>query len=303
MRWFETADYNFVGNRKIAYVISGILVAASIIALIFKGPQFGIDFTGGKEYVLEFEQPVEVAEIRDALEAPLGGSPSVKLFGSPVDILIRTDAEGEISAVQEDITTAVQQLYPDNPVTIIKTSIVGARFADDLKAAALNAIIFAVIIIFIYILIRFKKWTYSTGAVAALAHDILIVLGVFTIFSGIAPFSMEIDQTLIAALLTILGYSINDTVVVYDRVRERLQTHKTKDFTSLMNKGMNDTLSRTVITGLTTFFSVLVLFIFGGETLKGFSFALMLGIAVGTYSSIFVATSITIDLELKRRKA
>lgn len=303
MRWFNDANYDFISKRKIAYIISGVLVAASIIAIIFKGLQFGIDFTGGKEFVLKFEQPVEVAEIREALTKPLDGTPTVKFFGSPTDILIRTDAAGEISAVQNSITAAMQQLYPDNESYVEKTSIVGARFADDLKAGAVNAIIFAVVIIFIYILIRFKNWTYSLGAVVALAHDILIVLGIFTIFNGIAPFSMEIGQTLIAAFLTILGYSINDTVVVYDRIRERLLTHKTKDYKELMNKGMNDTLSRTVITSLTTFFAVLVLFIFGGETLKGFSFALMLGVAIGTYSSIFVATSIVVELEGKKQQA
>ncbi|HEX6983383.1 MAG TPA: protein translocase subunit SecF [Balneolaceae bacterium] len=303
MRWFDNVNYDFVSNRKVAYVISGIMITASLIAIIFKGPQFGIDFTGGKEFVLEFEQPIEVAEVRDALEGPLDGTPTVKLFGSPTDVLIRTDAEGEVSEVQEDITSALQQLYSDNPVTVVKTSIVGARFAEDLKSGALNAIIFGIIVIFIYILIRFKNWTYSLGAVAALAHDIIVVLGIFTIFAGIAPFSMEVDQTLIAALLTILGYSINDTVIVYDRVRERLLTHKGKDFEKVMNRGINDTLSRTAITALTTFFSVLVLFIFGGETLKGFSFALMLGIIFGTYSSIFVATAITIDLEQKTQNA
>lgn len=303
MRWFDNANYDFVNNRKVAYLISGLLLTASILAIVFKGLQFGIDFTGGKEYVLEFDQPVEVTEIRSELDGPLGGSPSVKLFGSPTDVLIRTDAAGEITQVENTIISAMQQLYPNNEVSVIKTSIVGARFADDLKAGAVNSIIFAVVIIFIYILIRFKNWTYSLGAVIALAHDIFIVLGVFTIFNGIAPFSMEIGQTLIAAFLTILGYSINDTVVVYDRIRERMMSHKTKDFKAVMNKGMNDTLSRTVITSLTSFFAVLILFIFGGETLKGFSFALMLGIIIGTYSSLFVASSIVVELEERKLKA
>ncbi len=306
MRWFDKADYNFVenpNNRKIGYIISGILVAISIIAILVKGLQFGIDFTGGTEYVLEFEQPVEVSEIRNALAAPLGGSPTVRLYGSATDVVIGTDASGELGEVQNIITSAMQQLYPENQAEVIRTSIVGARFAEDLKAGAINAIIFSLVIIFIYILIRFKKWPYGTGAVISLAHDVLIVLGIFTIFSGIAPFNMEIGQTLIAAFLTLLGYSINDTVVVYDRVRERELNYKTGGFAENMNIGINETLSRTTNTSLTTFFSVLILFIFGGETLKGFSLALMIGIIVGTYSSIFVACSITLDLELKRHKA
>jgi preprotein translocase subunit SecF len=169
-----------------------------------------------------------------------------------------------------------------------------------LKQGAINAIIFAMVIIFIYIFIRFKNWTFSLGAVAALFHDVIIVLGIFTIFNDIAPFSMQIDQTIIAAFLTIVGYSLNDTVVVYDRVRENMLDHKTMDFLKMINKSMNDTLSRTVITSLTTLFVVTVLFIFGGEVLKGFSFALMLGVIIGTYSSLFVATSVVTELQLKK---
>ena len=303
MRWFETPNFDFVSRRKVAYIISGTLLLVSIIAIIGKGLEYGIDFRGGKEFVLEFDHPAEVTDIRSALSGPLDGTPEVKLFGSPRDILIRTDAEGDINTVQNSITSTMQQLYPDNPATVIKTDIVGPRFAEDLKQGALNAIIFAMVIIFIYILIRFKNWTFSLGAVTALAHDVLIVLGVFTIFNDIAPFSMQIDQTIIAAFLTIVGYSLNDTVVVYDRVRENMREHKTMDFLDMINKSMNDTLSRTVITSLTTLFVVTVLFIFGGEVLKGFSFALMLGVVIGTYSSLFVATSVVTDLHLKKQEA
>ncbi|MBN2731877.1 MAG: protein translocase subunit SecF [Balneolaceae bacterium] len=303
MRWFETPNFDFVNARKIAYMISGVLLLASIIAIVGKGLEYGIDFRGGKEFVLQFEQPVEVTDIRSELTGPLDGTPEVKRFGSPQDILIRTDATGEINTVQNTITSTMQQLYPDNESTVIKTSIVGPRFAEDLKQGALNAIIFAMIVIFIYILIRFKNWTFSLGAVAALFHDVLIVLGIFTIFNDIAPFSMQIDQTIIAAFLTIVGYSLNDTVVVYDRVRETMLEHKTMDFLPMINKSMNDTLSRTVITSLTTLFVVTVLFIFGGEVLKGFSFALMLGVIIGTYSSLFVATSVVTELHLRKQEA
>jgi preprotein translocase SecF subunit len=300
MRWFETPNFNFINKRKIAYIISGTLLAASLIAILVKGLEYGIDFKGGKEFVLEFEQPADVTEIRSALSGPLDGTPEVKLFGSPSDILIRTDATGDINTVQNAITSTVQQLYPNNKATVIKTDVVGPRFAEDLKQGAINAIIFAMVIIFIYIFIRFKNWTFSLGAVAALFHDVIIVLGIFTIFNDIAPFSMQIDQTIIAAFLTIVGYSLNDTVVVYDRVRENMLDHKTMDFLKMINKSMNDTLSRTVITSLTTLFVVTVLFIFGGEVLKGFSFALMLGVIIGTYSSLFVATSVVTELQLKK---
>ncbi|MCW9707117.1 protein translocase subunit SecF [Fodinibius salsisoli] len=303
MRWFETPDFNFLKAHKIAYVVSGILLVASIIGIVTKGLQYGIDFKGGKEFVLEFEQPVEVLDIRSELTGPLGGAPEVKLFGSPSDVLIRTDDPGNITEVQNTITQAMAQLYPDNSADVIKTDIVGPRFAEDLKAGALNAIIFALIVIFIYILIRFKDWTFSAGAVAALFHDVMIVLGIFTIFGDLAPFSMQIDQAIIAAFLTIVGYSLNDTVVVFDRIRENSTLFKTMEHDEMVNKSLNDTLSRTVITSITTLFVVTVLFIFGGEVLKGFSFALMLGVVIGTYSSLFVASSTVVELQRRRQNA
>jgi len=303
MRWFETPDFDFLKAHKIAYVVSGILLVASIIGILTKGLQYGIDFKGGKEFVFEFEQQVDVLDIRNQLTEPLGGTPVVKRFGSPTDVLIRTDNEGSITEVQQTIMNTVSEVYPENPAEVTKTYIVGARFAEDLKQGAINAIIFALIVIFIYIFIRFKNWTYSAGAVTALFHDVLIVVGVFTFFSDIAPFSMQIDQSIIAAFLTIVGYSLNDTVVVFDRIRENSLLYKTMDHDKMVNKSLNDTLSRTVITSVTTLFVVTVLFIFGGEVLKGFSFALMLGVIIGTYSSLFVASSMVIELHRKREQA
>ncbi len=303
MRWFETPSFDFIKAHKRAYVVSGILLVAAVIAIVGKGLQYGIDFRGGKEFVLEFEQPVEVTEVRSELSTPLDGAPEVKLFGSDNEILIRTDNPGEITAVQNIITSTMNEVYPENGNTVIKTDVVGPRFAEDLKSGALNAIIFALIVIFIYILIRFKNWTFSLGAVAALFHDVLIVLGVFTIFNDIAPFSMQIDQAIIAAFLTIVGYSLNDTVVVFDRIRENMLQYKTMEFTEMINKSLNDTLSRTVITSVTTLFVVTVLFIFGGEVLKGFSFALVLGVVIGTYSSLFVASAVVVEMKLRREEA
>lgn len=303
MRWFENPDFNFLKGHKIAYYVSGILLVASIFGILTKGLQYGIDFKGGKEFVLEFEQPVDVIDIRSELSDPLDGTPVVKLFGSPEEVLIRTDNPKEISEVQRLITSTVSEVYPDNPATVIKTDIVGARFAEDLKRGALNAIIFALIVIFIYILIRFKDWTYSAGAVAALFHDVLIVVGIFTFLSDIVPFSLQMDQSIIAAFLTIVGYSLNDTVVVFDRIRENSLLYKTMDHDQMVNRSLNDTLSRTVITSVTTFFVVTILFIFGGEVLKGFSFALMLGVIIGTYSSLFVASSAVVEIQRYQEKA
>ncbi len=303
MRWFETPSFDFIKGHKRAYVISAALLLAALFGIFTKGLQYGIDFKGGKEFVLEFQETVEVTQIRSELSGPLDGAPEVKKFGSDREILIRTDNPGEITEVQNAITSTMDEIYPDNPNNVIKTDIVGPRFAEDLKMGALNAIIFALIVIFLYILIRFKNWTFSLGAVAALFHDVLIVLGVFTIFSDIAPFSMQIDQAIIAAFLTIVGYSLNDTVVVFDRIRENMLQYKTMEYTEMINKSLNDTLSRTVITSVTTLFVVTVLFIFGGEVLKGFSFALVLGVIIGTYSSLFVASAMVVELHERRENA
>lgn len=303
MRWFETPNFDFNGSRKIAYIVSAILFVVSIVAILTQGLNYGIDFKGGKEFVLDFENPVSVVELRSDLSGPLGSTPELKLFGSESEILIRTDNESDISEVQNIITTTVRELYPDNPFNVIKTDVVGPRFAEDLKSGALQAVIYAIVIIFIYILIRFRNWTFSAGAVAALIHDVVIVLGIFTLLGDLVPFSLQIDQAIIAAFLTIVGYSLNDTVVVFDRIRENSNVHKGMEFMPMVNKSLNDTLSRTVITSLTTLFVVAVLFIFGGEVLKGFSFALLIGIVLGTYSSLFVASSLVVELEARTKKS
>ncbi|MDX1591431.1 MAG: protein translocase subunit SecF [Balneolaceae bacterium] len=297
MRWFETPSFDFIKYHNIAYLISGALVIGSIIAIFTMGLNYGIDFRGGKEFVFQFDNPVSVSEIRSELTEPLGTTPEIKLFGSESEILIRTDAEGDITEVSETIMGVVTALYPDNPVSIQKTDLVGPRFAEDLRRGAINSIFFALAVVFIYIFIRFKGWYFSAGAIAALAHDVLIVLGVFTVMGEIAPFNVTIDQAIIAAFLTIVGYSLNDTVVVFDRIRENSIVYKTMAFRDMINKSLNDTLSRTVITSLTTLFVVLVLFIFGGEVLKGFAFALVLGIILGTYSSLFVASALVVELQ------
>lgn len=303
MRWFETPSFDFIKATKMAYVVSGVLIVVSIIAIATMGLTYGIDFRGGQEFVFNFENPVDVVEVRSELTEPLGTTPEVKLFGSPSEILLRVDTEADITQTRDQIISSFSSMYPDNPVTVEKTDLVGPRFAEDLRIGALYSIIFALAVVFIYIFIRFKGWYYSAGAIAALAHDVLIVLGVFTLMSRFAPFDVSIDQTIIAAFLTIVGYSLNDTVVVFDRIRENSLVYKTMDFKDMINKSLNDTLSRTVITSLTTLFVVTVLFIFGGEVLKGFAFALVLGVILGTYSSLFVASALVVELQKRAMQA
>ncbi len=303
MRWFETPNFNFVKSRKIAYVISGILMVASIAVIATQGLQYGIDFKGGQEIVLSFENPVDVTQIRSDLTDPLGSVPEVKEYGSASEILIRTDNTLGISELENLLTTTLSNSLTDNTVKVEKTDAVGPRFAEDLKADAAQAVIYSMAAIFLYILLRFRNWRFSTGAVAALIHDVTITLGIFTLLSGFVDFSLQIDQAIIAAFLTIVGYSLNDTVVVFDRIRENSRIHKGMALEEMVNNSLNDTLSRTVITSITTLFVVTVLFIFGGEVLKGLSFALIIGVILGTYSSLYVASALVVELETRAKKS
>ena len=302
MRLFEEANYSLIPKRKIGYAVSIILVVLSIGAIATKGLQLGIDFSGGNEVVVQFEEAVSVTESRETLTGPLGGEPQIRHYGDPASLLIRTDADMETSELQSVILNTFGDLYPGNNANVVRTDVVGPSFAEDLRNAAIMAVLFALLVIFIYILVRFKKWSYSLGAVAALGHDVIITLGLFTMLHGILPFNLDLDQALIAAFLTIVGYSLNDTVVVFDRIRENSLIFKTEAFEKMVNRSINNTLSRTVVTSVTTLFVVTILFIFGGEVLKGFSFALILGVILGTYSSIFVASSLLVDLQQKTSK-
>jgi len=299
MRIFRNTNFDFISSRKIAYIVSSALVLMSLAVILFQGISYGIDFKGGQEYVLEFPEAANVTETRALLSNALGSQPEVKQFGLAQDLLIRTDAVGNPEQVLETILAALNEANPQNQPVVIKSDTVGPRFAEDLKRGALYSVISALVVIFLYILIRFKNWTFSLGAIAALAHDVIVTLGILTIANGLLPFSMDIDQNLIAAFLTIVGYSLNDTVVIFDRIRENKTIHKSTPFKDVVNRSVNDTLSRTVITTGTTLFVVLVLFIFGGEVLKGFAFALLIGMILGTYSTVWTASAIVVDLQKK----
>lgn len=297
MRIFKNTNFDFIASRKIAYIVSGGLVLFSIAIILIRGIGYGIDFKGGQEFVLEFPQPASVTETRELLTNALGTQPEVKQFGLDVDLLIRTEAVDDPEMLLNTIMTTLTNANPDNVPVVIKSDTVGPRFAEDLKRGALYSVISALVVIFLYILIRFKNWTFSMGAIAALTHDVLVTLGILTLANRLLPFSMDIDQNMIAAFLTIVGYSLNDTVVIFDRIRENKTIHKATPFKDVVNRSVNDTLSRTVITTGTTLFVVLVLFIFGGEVLKGFAFALLIGMVLGTYSTVWVASSIVVDLQ------
>lgn len=294
MRIFENLEFEFIGRRRTAYIVSAVLLILSLGSLMTRGLELGIDFRGGMEFVVETTFPLEVENVRSVLTESLGQEPETKTFGEN-QMLIRTSAEGEISAVQGMVLDGIARAFPDSNPSLIKTDIVGPRFAEDLKEGAIYSIFGSLLVIFVYILIRFE-WRFGIGAVIALFHDVLITLGVFSILQGVLPFSLQIDQTIIAAFLTIVGYSLNDTVVVFDRIREYSNLFKTEAYDRLVNRSINNTLSRTVVTSGTTLLVVTVLFIFGGEVLRGFAFALILGIGIGTYSSVFVASPVLVEL-------
>ncbi|HIG74748.1 MAG TPA: protein translocase subunit SecF [Bacteroidetes bacterium] len=296
MRIFDNAQYDFWAKRRLGMTISGVLLLVAIISLIYPGLEAGIDFKGGTEIVVQTEQPLAPTEVRAALDEQLGAGSEVKEYGSPTELLIRTTSgSGDASAISQTIIGTIGAAFAGSNPEAIRTDAVGPRFAEDLQRGALYAVFGSLFVILLYIFIRFD-WRYSLGAVAALTHDVIIVLGLFALVHDLTPVTLMLDQAIIAALLTIVGYSINDTVVVFDRIREFTQLFKTEDFSTVANRAISSTLSRTILTSVTTMLVVLILFLFGGEVLRGFSLSLILGIAVGTYSSIFVASPIVIML-------
>lgn len=302
---FQNLNYNFVGNRSKFYLISGVLIIAGLVSIFTKGFTLGVDFKGGWTYVVEFDKSVSQNEIREKLTTPFEGAPEVKTYGSDTKYkitttyLINETGANTSEIVESKLNEGLAAIGGTSK--ILSSAKVGPTIANDIKVASFWAAIIALVGIGLYILIRFRKWQYALGAIVALTHDVLIMLGMYSIFDGILPFPMEVDQNFIAAILTIIGFSINDTVVVFDRVRENLADHKTEEQSIVINKALNITLSRTIITSLTVFMVALVLFIFGGEVIKGFTFALIVGIVFGTYSSVAIATPIVLDFDKKNK--
>lgn len=314
---FKNVNINFLGKRKIAYVISGLLIAASIGSLATKGLDQGIDFVGGRTYQVRFAQEVSTEEVTNVLNG-IFGSAEVKTIGGANQLKISTKYKVEDNSTQADeevqskLFEGLKQFLPDGmsyedfkegsgdlKIGKMLSSKVSPTIADDIKSSSVWAILGSLVVVFLYILIRFKRWQFSLGAVAAVFHDVLVVLGIFSLTWSFMPFSMEIDQAFIAAILTVIGYSLNDTVVVFDRIREYLNEHTSWDFGRTINASLNSTLSRTLNTSLTTLVVLLAMFILGADSLRGFLYALIVGVVVGTYSSMFIATPIMYDTAKK----
>ncbi|MDC6352398.1 protein translocase subunit SecDF [Zeaxanthinibacter sp. PT1] len=309
---FKNINVNFLGKRKIAYIISSILVVIGIASLVTQGLDQGVDFVGGRNYQIRFVDPVSPTEITGELTEVLG-SASAKTYGDANQIMVTTKYKVDVQGTEVDneilglLFTSLQKYLPDGAtyedfvpggtnedIGVMKYRKVGPTIADDIKKNALLAVIGSLAVVFLYILLRFRKWQFSLGAVMAVFHDVMIVLGIFSLTSKFMPFSMEIDQAFIAAILTVIGYSLNDTVVVFDRIREIIAERGWKAGENT-NLALNSTLSRTLNTSLTTLVVLLSIFIFGGESLRGFMFAMIVGVIVGTYSSLFIATPVMFD--------
>ena len=315
--FLQNTHVDFIGKKKIAYIVSGVVIVLSLVSMFTKGFTYGVDFTGGRTYVVRFDSNVTAEEVRAAAIAEFDGAVEVKQFGGDSQMKITTqylvedestDADAQ---VENKLYNALKGFFAkeisfdeftstlDNPNGIISSDKVGPTIANDITRNAIIAVVIALFVIFAYIAVRFKGWTWGLGGVTGLAHTALIVIGFFSIFSGILPFSLDIDQTFIAAILTIIGYAINDTVVIFDRIREYKELHPKADFRQNVNEALNSTLSRTMNTSLTTLVTMLAIAIFGGEVIRGLAVALIVGIVVGTYASIFIATPIMFDVTKK----
>lgn len=375
MQLLENLNIDFLGKRKIAYVVSGTLILLGLISLLLRGLELGIDFKGGSQIALQFEKPIDISKVRDDIDKIGLGNVEVKTFGGETGVLLRTELQQiptEIyPKVLDAISNSIDKNFPgvqktvvdsssssvtysfadpetansvndklfelgyqstlaireadnrnivvrisiadwieenlrndfsDNHFELLKEEIVGPKIGGELKRDAVVAVVLALIVILVYLGFRFK-FAFAVGAVAALFHDVMITLGVFSLMYGVLPgLNLEISISVVAAFLTLVGYSINDTVIVFDRVRENLKIHKTAPLEENINTAINKTMRRTLVTSLTTLFVVSVLLIFGGEVLRGFAFALVFGILVGTYSSIFVASAFVYEYATKYKK-
>ena len=326
-KWFTNVKIDFLAKRKKAYILSSAIILIGLISIFTNGLNPGVDFVGGRTYIVAFDKNINVEEARKSLadkfvdEKGNKFAPDVKKYGGDNQLKITTkfliDKEGEEvdNDVQQRLFEGLKQFFPkgysyddfissdDNKKIGRMQSIkVGPTIADDIKKGSVYAVLGSLFVVFMYILFRFKKWQFSAGAVIAVFHDVLVVLGVFSLTWRFAPFNMEIDQAFIAAILTVIGYSLNDTVVIFDRIREFFKEHPRWEMSKKINQALDSTLSRTLNTSLTTLITLIAIFIFGGESIRGFVFALIIGVIVGTYSSLFIATPIMYDLAEKNAK-
>jgi SecD/SecF fusion protein len=310
---FKNTKIDFIGLRKYFYVASGVILLGGVVSLFIRGLNPGIDFTGGRTFVIRFDNPVRTEDIAAKLDVEFGELPQVVTFGSDNQVKITTKYKINETGVEDEVDTKLfNGLKGFVPGDVSKevflnkyrvsSETVGPVVAADIKINAFYAVGIALVLIFFYIFMRFRYWQYGFGAVMSLAHDTLLVIGVYSIFWGLMPFSMEIDQAFIAAILTVIGFSVNDTVIVFDRLREYIPLYRKRPLKEVLNMAINSTLSRTINTTLTVVLTIVAMFIFGGAVIRGFMFALLVGIGTGVYSSVFIATALMYDTTPKRNE-
>jgi SecD/SecF fusion protein len=318
--WFTGFHFDFIGVKKWTYLFSSVVVVVSLVSIFFvNGLDQGVDFVGGRTFQVKFEKPVESTKVAEELSAAFGTTVEAKVFGSDDQLKLTTkykiQEEGVAvdKEVNEKLFAALQKyygagltydkfinLYEGKKLGVLQSSKVGAAISADIKTNSFWAVLGAMLVVGLYLVISFRKWQYSLGAIAAVAHDVIFVLGVYSLLYKYMPFHMEMDQHFIAAILTVIGYSMNDTVIVFDRIREFLAGDRKGHFKDVVNASINTTLSRTLNTSLTMILVLLIMFIFGGESIRGFIFAMLIGIIIGTYSSLFIATPVLVDSMSKK---
>jgi preprotein translocase subunit SecF len=301
MRVFKKTNIDFMSLRGKMYIVSSTIIIIGLISLFVKGVNYGIDFRGGTELVLSFSSAPDYGKLRTALANAGLGDSEIKSFGNDQTILIRTTKQEEGMTVANNIKDAIQKDLSDLKFQVLREDKIGPKIGKELRQDAVYAVIATLAIILGYIAIRYK-YVYGLGAVASLYHDVLLTLGIISILDGVFPaLNLEITQEIIAAFLTLVGLSVNDTVVVFDRIRENSKIYRSMSLKDVMNKSLNDTLSRTIITSGTILMALLVLLFVGGEVTRGFAFTLTIGIITGTYSSIYIASAIVLDNDLRKK--
>jgi preprotein translocase SecF subunit len=302
MQFFQKTNLDFLRPRKIMYAASGLIILAGFVSLFVRGIDLGIDFIGGTELIIEFDQKPTIGEIRTSLTSVGLAQSEIKSYGTGESILIRTVQQGEGTEVGDRIKGALRQSFPEKTLDVLKQYKISPKIGEELRTDALYAIAASLLVMLAYIGIRFK-FVYGFGAVVAVFHDVLVALAVLSFVDGLFPFlNVEITLEVIAAFLTLVGISVNDTVVVFDRIRENLKIYRTMTLEEVINRSLNDTLSRTLITQGTVLLVLFVLLFFGGEITRAFAFTLTVGTLAGTYSSIYIASAIVLDWSLRTSK-
>lgn len=307
MRFFHDTHIDFIGKRKFFYMLSIVITVLGLVVAFFRGVEFGIDFEGGTEAAFKFTKSVQTEDIRAAVDAAGFSGSEIKSFG-PNQTLIRVKADHaqpaqgqSVTKVSDKLQAALQKAFPGDKIELLKVDNIGPKIGEELRMQALYAILASIVAILLYITFRFE-FLFGLGAIIALVHDVLVAFAFAVIFNGIAGLNLEMNQALLAAFLTVVGFSINDTVIIFDRIRENRTLHKSENFLMLINRSINETLPRTINTSLTVALVLVILLIFSGDVLRGFAFTMLVGIITGTYSSIYIASAFVVDVLIKQRK-